>query len=189
MYTRCFVILALATYASASTSACSDDDDADSRRQEQGYDGPLTFAPTPACPAPNTPQAVHYQESGGAENALLWYMTMHALSGPSYEVHHHHHGYAAPTRFVTRPVQKAYYPRLKTTRTVPPIPIARPASTPSKAPILKPSPGGRAPAWTAKPSKSFGYKPPPSKPASTSFRPSSAPSPRSTTSFRSSTRR
>jgi hypothetical protein len=173
---RCLAILILAT-------ACAEDRHDDDRKPERSYDGPITFADAPACPAPHTPQAVHYQESGGASNALLWYMTMHALSGPSYEVHHHHHGYA-PTRYVTRPVvqRAAYRPAYKPT----PAPsYSRPTTAP-KAPILTPSVGGRAPAWTAKPSQSFGYKAPAAKPSSASFRPSSAPRPAATTTIRSS---
>lgn len=99
----------------------------------------LGFTPAAQCPAPGTPQATSYQENGGSTNALLWWMTFHALNSGSPVEHHYHH-YTNPTHHVQRAVVRSVF----NSTSAP----ARTVSAPSPAVRVKTSPnyGYKAPA-------------------------------------------
>lgn len=123
------------------------------------------FTPGPSCPVPSSPHAATYVNSGGASNAWVWWMALHALTtDPGYHepavVHHHHYVRPVPAIRYTRPTRVMIAPpsQVQTNLGVKPVTAIK------VMPVQ---------------SRSYGYKPATRKPASIKFKPSPTPSVRS----------
>jgi hypothetical protein len=138
---------------------------------EWGADLPYRFEqqPAPQCPAPGSDHAASYQQHGGADNAMLWWMMINALDDghPQYQQPHYQPYQARPR---VGAVVHLHYDVETRVRPVAPQ-QARPASGLLRAaPIYKAPPPPPKPAVVK--SQSYGFKASARMPSSTGFRPS-----------------